>query len=316
MTLAAGTTADSTTDKDPTKNTIRISYKNSHLGHPNVWKSFFDGYKSPLIVTSLQVDDCYWIDAKLITDGIVKLVNLRELNIRGTQLSLPVSPKCLQPARKSNACLKIKCMPDGDTHQCEEEKTRRIVINERFPKLVWMKQLNGLVLAKLGQFANTSFPEDRLVQSLLLEYLVKYIFLENRSPVSLQHLCVHQFSFESDELRDPNNLWTIILQATPMKSFDVGDNIDRSFCVVWTNQIDGLDFWEYGLINPDTPGLQYQQLEQLAYFEPYYVNSKLGPWLPKMKYANLAGNRSPVSRSFYFYFKNFQSLFDINIVFF
>ena len=93
MTLAAGTTADSTTDKDPTKNTFRISYKNSHLGHPNVWKSFFDGYKSPLIVTSLQVDDCYWIDAKLITDGIVKLVNLRELNIRGTQLSLPVSPK-------------------------------------------------------------------------------------------------------------------------------------------------------------------------------------------------------------------------------
>lgn len=125
MTLAAGTTADSTTDKDPTKNTIRISYKNSHLGHPNVWKSFFDGYKSPLIVTSLQVDDCYWIDAKLITDGIVKLVNLRELNIRGTQLSLPVSPKCLQPARKSNACLKIKCMPDGDTHQAQIVKKKR-----------------------------------------------------------------------------------------------------------------------------------------------------------------------------------------------
>jgi len=101
--LAAEATTSSTTDKDPTKKTIRISYKDSHLSDPGVWKSFFDGYKSSALkVTSLQVGDCYWIEAKLVTDAIIKLVNLRVLNIRGTQLSLPDLSKVFGACKKIN----------------------------------------------------------------------------------------------------------------------------------------------------------------------------------------------------------------------
>ena len=163
-----------------------------------------------------------------------------------------------------------------------------------------MKKLKSLVLAKLGFFANSWNPEYLQVHSLLLEDLVKYIFAENESPVSLQRLCVHQFIFESDELRGPTNLWKTILQSSPMKSFDVGDN-GRDFDVLWTStdQITDSSELDSGLINPDTPKLQYEQLEHLAYLDPDCSDNP-GPRLPKLKSANLSGNRFPVSSFFSF----------------
>lgn len=67
------------------------------------WKKYFSQNISAKAITVIDVSHCYWLPAvKTLRNSIIKLVNLKELNIQGTQLILSHLP----PIFKS--CLKIQ----------------------------------------------------------------------------------------------------------------------------------------------------------------------------------------------------------------
>jgi len=43
---------------------------------------------SPLLITTFEATNCYWLPAEVLSDAIVAMVNLEDLAINGTQLSL------------------------------------------------------------------------------------------------------------------------------------------------------------------------------------------------------------------------------------
>lgn len=63
-----------------------------------------------------------------------------------------------------------------------------------YPHLGWMKNLNSLVLTKLGPFLTAS-EDHSYVNSLMLNELLGWLFSGEEAPRSLQHLWIQNFCF-------------------------------------------------------------------------------------------------------------------------
>lgn len=70
-------------------NTINVNYKYHFLTQPRSWYTFFQQHPLyPSAITILKFNDCYWMPAGLICSTIRKMVNLEELEIKGTKIYL------------------------------------------------------------------------------------------------------------------------------------------------------------------------------------------------------------------------------------
>lgn len=72
------------------ENAIMVSYKSYFLSQPRSWNTFLHQHSPhPSSITILNVENCYWMPIQLLSNAIVKMVNLEELIIKGTKMSLP-----------------------------------------------------------------------------------------------------------------------------------------------------------------------------------------------------------------------------------
>ncbi len=67
---------------------------------PNGWNNFFQEYITPLTVISFDVSHCYWLPAELLSLSITKMINLEELIVQDTQVSLAYLPKVFEACKE------------------------------------------------------------------------------------------------------------------------------------------------------------------------------------------------------------------------
>ena len=86
-----------------------------------------------------DVNDCYWLPPELLSDAVIKLENLEQLNIRGTKVSVP------HLARVFKACKKITQLDFSFVEKSWEEildvagKESMGIITKGFKKLTSLK---------------------------------------------------------------------------------------------------------------------------------------------------------------------------------
>jgi len=64
-----------------------------------LWNDFFTQYITPELITNFSAHSCYWLPGEQITDQILKMVNLEELAISDTKVSLPQLARVLDTCR-------------------------------------------------------------------------------------------------------------------------------------------------------------------------------------------------------------------------
>lgn len=122
------------------KKTIRVSYRDSNFRDPESWKKYFHRDSSPSLVTSLKLGDCYWIPSELITNTIITFVNLDELIIRGTRLSLPHLAKVFRSCKKiTNLDFSFEEEKWQQVEEAVEDDEGMEAIREGFKTLISLK---------------------------------------------------------------------------------------------------------------------------------------------------------------------------------
>ena len=117
-----------------------MSYKYFFITEPSCWSSFFSQHPQyPSSIAIANFNNCYWIPADLICDSVIKMMNLEELAIKGTKVSLPHLPKVF------GSCQKIIRLDFNFLEKKWEdiqevvEKEKLDVIKQGFKKLVSLK---------------------------------------------------------------------------------------------------------------------------------------------------------------------------------
>ncbi len=52
------------------------------------WGSFFQQHIDPLSLTSFEANHCYWLPPQVLVDSVVEMINLEELEVLDTQVTL------------------------------------------------------------------------------------------------------------------------------------------------------------------------------------------------------------------------------------
>ena len=83
------------------KKEITVSFKYHFLTGPSPWDSYLTQHICfPLNITSLQLNDCYWMPADILRQVITKLENLQELGVKDTQVTFSHLAKVLRTCQK------------------------------------------------------------------------------------------------------------------------------------------------------------------------------------------------------------------------
>ena len=64
------------------------------------WKSFFQQNINPLLITTFDASSCYWLPAQVLCQSLKQMVNVEELNIQDTEISLVHLPRVFRCCKK------------------------------------------------------------------------------------------------------------------------------------------------------------------------------------------------------------------------
>ena len=82
------------------KHSLTVSNKCFYLT-PLSWATFFSAYIEPACMFQFNCNNCYWLPGDQLFDNIVEMMNLTELSIKGTQISLSqLAAESLKSARR------------------------------------------------------------------------------------------------------------------------------------------------------------------------------------------------------------------------
>jgi len=97
---------------------------------PDLWNKLFQNI-TPSLISVLDVSHCYWLPADVLVQSIVEMINLQELSIQDTKISLANLPQVFE------ACQKIVKFSFSLTEK-NLDQYQKGVMNE--VSLDWMKK--------------------------------------------------------------------------------------------------------------------------------------------------------------------------------
>ncbi len=99
------------------------------------WREFFKAYINPASIKTFDVSTCYWFPAEVILEFVKEMVNLEELSVEDTQISLTHLASIFEVCPK---LVKLNFSLREDTLDCFDPSIK-LKLSQGFTKLTHLK---------------------------------------------------------------------------------------------------------------------------------------------------------------------------------